>query len=1042
MKGIELMNKAIVLSCAAVCIGGMSFGAVVPGEYWVSPDGKADAAYTQEAPGAFPVSKEVREARRKAGQGEPKMMTTVFTKGVYEFTKIFPANPKNGAALDVFTKDAVLTNVLKGVTGNAADVIFEGRGFNARALMLNGFGPHRISGITFRNFTTKGDGGAVVVGNGYTGGGVWAEIRDCIFERNCAAHDGGAVWGLVEIRNSRFIQNVAMTGSGGAFYGPRTWRSVPQGLVENCVFVDNVAPEYNMRAEDTTIAACVTVRDSTVESWRRDLFGKSKGPFIDRIVLSPGDDLLVARDRLRMERNGKGNAEIVLKDGYYTITNAIALGGLDSRLTIRAEHPGKAFVTAAAIIPGRSFRRDGNLVRAKVDEACRVMLTNAVRPVLSIDGVAMTHARWPDIGGVLVTEKNIAADKRGLILSDDRAAKWTLGGAKVEGFGMTGKYASGGRIVTGYDAATKALRFKDPVGSGMRFFFHGVLEEVDRLGEWAYDAKAGEIVLCPPKGFTVKSTVALGLHGNGLFNVTGDGVKFVGVAFTAVPGCKGQAISVSYGKDCRIEGCTFTAFGGDAVSLAGVRGAVQSCDFTDIYGCCVRVNAGDKKLLMPGGCVVDNCLFTRPCLMRNGCACGAVRLDGVENRVSHCVIHQTREHALDWSGFGCVVEYCRMFDATLEFRDSGVVYSPGCGQSSYGCHFRFNDISGAPGLAHGIYPDDFSSGHLIYGNVVRNIGWGAIFLGGGRDNLISNNVITATGAMALHNDNRGLWWPAWKDREKWHKDAIRLLDYVDGPIGKRWPAYAHWIDDGTNMFGNVDNTWVNNVVIDSPNTQDQACHNIFIPLDRQASRGNASFGLRSAPCKDVWRFGGFTVTDLRGTSDRLFVNVPPRRTMKRPDGLELFRYERGDFNLAPDSAVRKAVPGFQPIPWDKIGLYTDDWRKTLPDVKPLGYTGSSVNEGFAVMEVIRVKSKDFGTVVSRTAGQFICWVHVRAGSRVTVLVGGENFKLEPNGKRGEWAWVKAGKVMLPAGYTAVSAPKGDVDEIVLVNDPKWTPEGK
>ena len=1036
------MSRVVVLLCAVVCVGRMVFGVVVPGEYWVAPDGKEDAAYTQEEPGAFPVSKVVREARRKAGLGEPKMMTTVFAKGIYEFAKIFPANPKNGVALEIWTRGGVLTNVLKSATGNPADVVFEGRGFNARALMLNGVGPHSVSGITFRNFSTKDDGGAIVIGNGFACGGFWADIRDCVFERNRAGHDGGAVWGPAEIRNSRFIQNAAMTGCGGAFYGSRAEHVKPRGLAENCVFVDNVAPEYHVRTADTTIAAYVTVRDSTVESWRRDLFGKTKGPFTDRIVLSPGDDFLAARDRLRAERSRKGNAEIVLKDGYYVITNAIALNGLDSRLTIRAEHLGKAVVTAASIIPGWGFRRDGNLVRAKVDDACRVMLTNAVRPVLSVDGVAMTHARWPDVGGVLVTEKNLSADKKGLVLPDNRAAKWTFDGAKIEGFGMTRQYVSGGRIVTGYDAMTKALCFKDSIGAGMRFFFHGVIEEVDRPGEWAYDAKTGEIVLCPLEGFSAKSTVALGLHGRGLFDITGDGVRIVGLAFTAVPGSRDPAIIFRNGSDCAVEGCFFTAFGGEIICLSGRNDVVKSCDFIDNYGCCVRVDGGDKKSLTPGGCVVDNCLFTRPCAMRDGFAVGAVRLDGVENRVSHCVINNTREHAMDWSGFGCVVEYCRMFDANLEFRDSAVVYSPGCGQSSYGCHFRFNDISGAPGLSHGIYPDDFSSGHRIYGNVVRNVGWSGIFLGGGRNNLISNNVVTATGSMALHNDNRGLFWPAWADREKWHQDAVRQIDYVDGPIGKRWPEFARWREDGELMFGNVDNVWVNNIVIDSPNTQDQVCLDKYIPKERQVSSGNVSVGLRRAPCTDVWRFGGFSTLDLRDGKKRLFKDVPPMKMVRRADGLEAFAYEKGDFNPADAAFLKKSVPGFKPIPWDKIGLYKDAWRKTLPALKPLDYAASADGAGSAGSELVRVKSKDFGTVAVKEAGLHHCWAKVRTGTSVKVSAAGENFMVKATGKKDAMVWVKVGEAMLPAGFTVVSAPKDDVDEIVLVNDQDWTPERK
>lgn len=661
------------------------------------------------------------------------------------------------------------------------------------------------------------------------------------------------------------------------------------------------------------------------------------------LVAGAKDGVLVVEPGKSIAKCLSGDVrEIVLKDGYHSVPDLIEIGSKHDGLVICAEHPRRAVVVAGEVFPARMFTKTGDVLRLRVSNKVHSVLVKAVRPVLSVDGVAMTHARWPNEGYWTVPE--IPAKGMKMIpFPSPRAAKWfpddieeeegldIVETVPIEAFGMTGAYVSGGVIVKSVDRQMKTLDLSGAVQQGMRFFFHGSLEEIDRPGEWAYDAPQHEIVLMPPASFTQSSQVAIGLYDKGLFKISGSGISLQGICFTAIPAGTGAAIVIDEkARNCTVEGCRFTAFGGEAIWLNGRENKVQSCDFEDVYGCCVRVNGGVKKSLTPGGCVVDNCLFTRPCLMRNGFACGAISLDGVENRVSHCVIHDTREHALDWCGFGCIVEYCRMFDATLEFRDSGVVYSPGCGQSSYGCHFRFNDISGAPGLSHGIYPDDFSSGHLIYGNVVRNIGWGAIFLGGGRDNLISNNVITATGAMALHNDNRGLWWPKWKDREQWHKETIRLLDYVDGPIGKRWPKFARWHEDGTNMFGNVDNVWVNNVIIDNPNTQDQACNGMLIPLERQICRGNVSFGLRKEPCKDVWRFGGFKFVDLRETPDRLFVSVPPLRVIKRSDGFELYKYERGDFNLADDSAILTEMPGFVPIPWDQIGLYTDKWRKTVP----------------------------------------------------------------------------------------------------------------
>jgi hypothetical protein len=37
-----------------------------------------------------------------------------------------------------------------------------------------------------------------------------------------------------------------------------------------------------------------------------------------------------------------------------------------------------------------------------------------------------------------------------------------------------------------------------------------------------------------------------------------------------------------------------------------------------------------------------------------------------------------------------------------------------------------------------------------------------------------------------------------------------------------------------------------------------------------------------------------------------------------------------DFRLKPDSRVFKDLPGFQPLPIDKMGLFVDEYRKKLP----------------------------------------------------------------------------------------------------------------
>jgi hypothetical protein len=37
-------------------------------------------------------------------------------------------------------------------------------------------------------------------------------------------------------------------------------------------------------------------------------------------------------------------------------------------------------------------------------------------------------------------------------------------------------------------------------------------------------------------------------------------------------------------------------------------------------------------------------------------------------------------------------------------------------------------------------------------------------------------------------------------------------------------------------------------------------------------------------------------------------------------------YKNGNFNLRSDSEVFKKIPGFEPLPFDKMGLYVDEFR--------------------------------------------------------------------------------------------------------------------
>ena len=62
----------------------------------------------------------------------------------------------------------------------------------------------------------------------------------------------------------------------------------------------------------------------------------------------------------------------------------------------------------------------------------------------------------------------------------------------------------------------------------------------------------------------------------------------------------------------------------------------------------------------------------------------------------------------------------------------------------------------------------------------------------------------------------------------------------------------------------------------------------------------------------------------------------------------------GDLKLRPDSQVFKDLPGFQAIPFAKIGLFTDQYRPTLPAPELIDRAGRHVQhdalEGYQILD--------------------------------------------------------------------------------------------
>ena len=85
----------------------------------------------------------------------------------------------------------------------------------------------------------------------------------------------------------------------------------------------------------------------------------------------------------------------------------------------------------------------------------------------------------------------------------------------------------------------------------------------------------------------------------------------------------------------------------------------------------------------------------------------------------------------------------------------------------------------------GVYLDDMECGVEVYGNVLYRIPR-AILAGGGRDNLIRNNLIVDC-PISIHIDNRAMNWAGYHVGTTM-KGLLDKVPYRDEPWKRRYPT--------------------------------------------------------------------------------------------------------------------------------------------------------------------------------------------------------------------------------------------------------------
>lgn len=419
------------------------------------------------------------------------------------------------------------------------------------------------------------------------------------------------------------------------------------------------------------------------------------------------------------------------------------------------------------------------------------------------------------------------------------------------------------------------------------YYFFNVLEELSAPGEWYLDREKGLLCMWEPENKD-NAEIILSLSLNPVINSEADYITFDGLT---VKGTRSDGVVIT-GNNNTVQNCLIKNVAGNALIMNGSNNLAYNNEITRTGKGGIIISGGDTETLTPGNSKADN-NYIHDWSEIYQTYQPAVTLEGVGNICSHNEMANSPHEAITYKGNNHIIEYNLIHDVCLLSDDAGAIYS-GRSWVWYGNVVRYNCIYNVGSENHGpdgIYLDDAVSGQKIYGNILINIPSNSIHVGGGRDNVITNNIIVNPGNNALRFDDRareGAVENGWFTHayvgsgDMW--EALYDSPWQSETWQNAFPEYKNCTDDisesdSPDYIPNPASTFKNNIIINK----------------------NLGYG---DVYSSVWKFSDISDNAIYniGKCDEIFVD-----------------HDNGDYSIKDIDEIRKSAPDFKEIPLDMIG---------------------------------------------------------------------------------------------------------------------------
>ncbi|MEX2381858.1 MAG: right-handed parallel beta-helix repeat-containing protein [Opitutales bacterium] len=607
-----------------------------------------------------------------------------------------------------------------------------------------------------------------------------------------------------------------------------------------------------------------------------------------------------------VEQNGKTAQQARLSGGrritnFTPVTNGAALDRLPEHAR---EHVVQADLTAHDITNAGTLHRRG--FGAQAQAALELFFENE----------PMTLARWPNAGWTTIASAPADdaqdEDARTIGFAGDRPERW-VNAPEAWAFGYWNHgWADEHMPIESIDTEARRITLGARHSYGFReeqrFYVYNVLEELDTPGEWYVDRETNLLYFWPPEGTALdEAEVMVSVLEEPLIVV--ENASHVRFENLVLEGTRDTAVTISGGEKVTLAGSVIRNVGRHGVTVSnGRRHRIVSCDLHHLGERGIHFSGGDRQTLTHAGHeAINNHIHHFSRWSRTYRA--AIHLSGVGHIAEHNLIHDAPHMAIGFGGNDHRIAFNEIHHVLTQTDDAGALYigrdwtargheiEHNFIHHSGNQHARDRDPEGedeelephvtrTPLAIHRtnlIYLDDAASGITIRGNLLHD-GGRAIMIGGGRDNLVEGNLVIG-GDMAVWMDGRGIGWASEHIKRGGHWgiwDRLEAVPYDQPPYSDRYPGLAELPEN--DPHGPVGNRIAQNLLANNER-----------PIYFQ---------------HDISHYA-----ELEDNIEIQEEESESLSTLPRADLIEMAR------------DLMNAHPQFEPLPLDRIGLYTDAYRQ-------------------------------------------------------------------------------------------------------------------